>query len=145
MRTVIQRVRKASVSINDEIIAAIGKGIVIFLGISKTDTEENADILSEKCSNLRIFEDEYGKLSLSLKDVLEEALVISQFTLCADCQKGLRPSFDKAESADTAIVLYAKFIESIRSQSLSVKGGVFGARMRISLVNDGPATFILTA
>ena len=145
MRAIIQRVREAGCEVNGKVISHIGKGILVFIGMEKGDTAENTERLAHRCGNLRIFEDAEGKMNRSVKEVQGDVLVISQFTLCADCQKGLRPSFDKAESADKAIVLYAKFIESIRSQSLNVKEGVFGARMRISLVNDGPATFILTA
>ncbi len=143
MRAVIQRVSKASVSINGEIIAAIGKGIVIFLGIAKTDTEENADILSEKCYNLRIFEDEYGKLSLSLKDVLKEALVISQFTLYANTKKGRRPSFTEAASSREAVPLYERFISALRKDGIQTETGKFGAKMLVNIHNDGPVTIIL--
>lgn len=145
MKVVIQRVRKAECEIDGKVISRIEKGILVFIGIEKGDTLEDAQKLAYRCANLRIFGDTEGKMNLCIKEVGGEVLVISQFTLCADCQKGLRPGFDKAASPDYAAIIYKKFIDSIRSYSLGVKEGIFGASMCISLINEGPATFILSA
>ncbi|MDI6839282.1 MAG: D-aminoacyl-tRNA deacylase [bacterium] len=145
MRVVVQRVKRASCEINEEIISQIGSGFLILIGVEKGDKPQSAKYLAHKCANLRIFEDSYGKMNLSLKEIKGgEVLVISQFTLCADCKKGLRPSFDYASSPDQAIALYKKFIEFLRSEGVTVKEGVFGERMSISLINEGPVTFILS-
>lgn len=143
MKVVLQRVKKASCKVNNKIVSQIGKGILIFLGIEKGDTIEKAKNLSHKCINLRIFEDK-GKMNLSVKDINGELLVISQFTLCANCRKGLRPSFDTAEQPQYALPLYKKFIEFIAEEGIQPKEGVFGEKMFVSLINDGPATFILS-
>lgn len=143
MRAIIQRVSKASVSTEGRLVGSIGRGIVILLGIAKVDTEKNVDVLSEKCSTLRIFEDENGKLNLSLKDIQGEALVISQFTLYADTKKGRRPSFTEAASYTEAKALYERFITSLRKQSVRTKSGEFGSKMLVDINNDGPVTLIL--
>lgn len=145
MKAVVQRVREAGCEVNGKVISQIGNGILVFVGIEKGDTPEKAQKLAYRCANLRIWEDTEGRTNLSVKEVGGEVLVISQFTLCANCQKGLRPSFDKAEVSDKAFILYKKFIDFILSHSLGVKEGIFGAKMSISLINDGPATFILSA
>jgi len=144
MKAIVQRVREAGCEVNGELITHIGEGILVFLGIEKGDSIKKAQRLAYKCVNLRIFEDTDGKMNLSLKDIEGGVLVISQFTLCADCKKGLRPSFDNAEVGTDANTVYNSFIEFIHSNSLKVKQGIFGSKMQISLVNDGPATFILT-
>ncbi len=141
MRVVIQRVKEAYCKA-ENFYSRIGKGILIFLGITKDDTEKDIEFLVKKCANLRIFEDEQGKMNLSVKDVGGEVLIVSQFTLYGDCKKGLRPSFDKAAKREIAEPLYNKFIEAMRKE-LPVKTGVFGAKMEIGLVNDGPVTFII--
>lgn len=145
MIAVIQRVREAGCEVNGEVISRIGRGILVFIGIEKGDTLEDVKKLAYRCANLRIFEDMVGKMNLSVKEVDEEILVVSQFTLCANCQKGLRPSFDKAELGDNAVILYKRFLDSLLSYSLEVKEGIFGAKMNISLINEGPATFILSS
>jgi D-tyrosyl-tRNA(Tyr) deacylase len=145
MKAVIQRVKKASVTINNELFSEIGQGILVLLGIEKADTEEQAKFLAEKIVNLRIFEDENEKMNFSLLDVKGEALIVSQFTLAGSCKKGKRPSFDNAAKPDTAIPLYEKFIELLKNQDIAVKTGSFGAMMDVGLVNDGPVTFILEA
>lgn len=143
MKAVIQRVKKASVTINNELFSEIGQGILVLLGVEKNDTLEQAEYLADKIVNLRIFEDENEKMNFSLADIEGEMLIVSQFTLAGDCKKGKRPSFDTAAKPDTAIPLYEKFIELVKNQNIPVKTGVFGAMMDVSLINDGPVTFIL--
>jgi len=143
MKAIIQRVKKASVSINDEIYSRIGKGILVLFGVEKGDSPDKADFLAEKIANLRIFEDENEKMNFSLLDVQGEILIVSQFTLAGDCKKGKRPSFDKAAPPETAIALYEHFISQMENKNIPVKTGKFGAMMEVSLVNDGPVTFIL--
>lgn len=143
MIAVIQRVKKASVTINNELFSEIGQGILVLLGVEKNDVEEQAKFLADKISNLRIFEDDAGKMNLSLRDISGEMLVVSQFTLAGDCRKGKRPGFDNAARPETAIPLYEKFIEFVKEQNVHVKTGRFGAMMDVALVNDGPVTFIL--
>lgn len=144
MKAVIQRVKKASVTINNELYSEIGQGILVLLGVEKDDTIEQAKFLSDKIVNLRIFEDENEKMNLSLLDVKGEILVVSQFTLAADCKKGKKPSFDNAAKPDTAIPLYENFIELLKNYNIPVKTGQFGAMMDVGLINDGPVTFILS-
>ncbi|MFA5031551.1 MAG: D-aminoacyl-tRNA deacylase [bacterium] len=144
MKLLIQRVTKASCEVNGKIISHIGKGILVFLGIEKDDDVDICKKLGNKCLNLRIFDDHQGKLNLSVIDIKGEVLVISQFTLCADCKKGLRPAFDNAEKGENALELYKAFIKNIKEMGINVKEGVFGASMAISLLNDGPVTFMLS-
>jgi D-tyrosyl-tRNA(Tyr) deacylase len=143
MKSVIQRVKKASVTINNELFSEIGQGILVLLGVEKDDTPDKAEFLAEKTANLRIFEDENGKMNFSLFDINGEILVVSQFTLASDCKKGKRPGFDNAAKPDLAIPLYKKFIQSLRNMNICVKTGEFGAMMDVALINDGPVTFIL--
>ena len=143
MKALIQRVKRASVTVENELYSSIGKGLLIFLGVEKDDTSENALKLAEKVANLRIFEDENEKLNLSVKDVQGEILVVSQFTLCGDCKKGTRPSFDKAAPPDAAVKLYEEYAENIRALGLVVKTGKFRAMMDVELINDGPVTFLV--
>ncbi len=143
MKAVIQRVKKASVKIENRIHASISKGLVVFLGVGKGDNESDVEYLVRKIINLRIFENELGKFDFSLKDIDGEMLVVSQFTLYADCKKGNRPSFENAETPDNAKMLYEKFVEKIRENGIKVVTGVFGAKMEIELINDGPVTIIL--
>lgn len=141
MKALIQRVKRASVTIEGELFSAINSGILVFLGVEKGDEKENAEKLAQKIVNLRIFEDENEKMNLSLKDVNGEMLVVSQFTLCGDCKKGTRPSFDKAAHPDLAVELYEYFIKCIEDNNIPVKTGKFRAMMDVELVNDGPVTF----
>jgi len=143
MRLVIQRVKEASVTIDGKLYSSIGKGYMILVGISSTDTKELADKYLEKMSKLRIFEDENGKTNLSLSDVGGEVLMVSQFTLYADCRKGNRPSFFDAGAPDMAEPLYEYMLEKARTFIPVVKGGIFGADMKVALVNDGPFTLVL--
>lgn len=141
MKALIQRVKRASVTVENELYSSIGNGLLIFLGVEKDDTSENAAKLAEKVAGLRIFEDENEKMNLSVKDVQGEILVVSQFTLCGDCKKGTRPSFDKAAPPDAAVKLYEEYAENIRALGLVVKTGKFRAMMDVELINDGPVTF----
>jgi len=143
MKIVLQRVKNASVSVDNNIIGEIGKGYLALLGVSNTDTKEIAEKLAEKISKLRIFEDENGKTNLSASDVDGEILIVSQFTLYADCKKGNRPSFTNAGSPDLANELYEYFIEICKPKFSKVSHGEFGADMQVSLINDGPFTVIL--
>lgn len=143
MKFVIQRVTEASVKVNREVIGAINKGFLVLIGISNEDTTEIADKLIKKLIGLRIFEDENGKTNLALKDVNGELLLVSQFTLYADCKKGNRPSFIKAGNPDYANQLYEYIIDKCKKEIPIVETGQFGANMKISLINDGPFTIIL--
>ena len=143
MRAVIQRVSHAGVTVDGKVLGKIGKGFLILLGVSDEDTEEVADRLADKICKLRIFEDENGKTNLSLADVDGELLVISQFTLYADCRKGNRPSFIKAGAPDMANGLYEYFMERCKQYVKRVERGEFGADMKVELLNDGPFTLML--
>lgn len=143
MRLVIQRVTEASVSIEGEIIAKIGPGLCLFLGIARDDTSQVADYLAEKALALRIFEDGAGKFNRSLAEVGGELLVVSEFTLYGDCSKGKRPSFSAAAPPREAEALYNRFLEKLRQSGLKVASGQFQAKMEVSLTNDGPVTFLL--
>lgn len=143
MRTVIQRVNSARVEVDKKVIGSIGKGILIFLGIGSEDSYEIADKYIEKILKLRIFQDEAGKTNLSLQDVNGEILVISQFTLYADCRKGNRPDFFNAASADKARDIYEYFLRRVKEKLGDVQCGEFGADMKVFLENDGPFTIVL--
>lgn len=143
MKVVLQRVSRASVAVDGEVIGAIGRGFLLLLGVSDTDTEQVADRMVDKICKLRIFEDENGKTNLSLADVGGELLVVSQFTLYADCKKGNRPSFIKAGSPKLAEDLYEYVIARCKERVQKVEHGSFGAHMMIDLVNDGPFTLAL--
>ena len=143
MRFVIQRVTRSSVSVDGTTIGKIGKGFLVLIGISQEDTQETADRLVKKMTGLRIFEDENGKTNLSLADVGGELLLISQFTLYANCKKGNRPSFTEAGSPEKANALYEYIIQACREKVPVVETGSFGAEMEVSLVNDGPFTVLL--
>lgn len=142
MKVLIQRVKQASVTIENTLYSQIDKGYLIFLGIEKDDSEDKIEWLVNKILNLRIFENDEGKMTHSIIDVQGEILLVSQFTLCGNCKKGNRPSFDNAMSPKDAQILYEKFIK-ILSQNIVVKTGSFGAMMDIALINDGPVTFML--
>ncbi len=143
MRAVLQRVTRGSVTIDGSVTGAIGKGFLILLGVSDEDDEAVADRMADKICRLRIFEDENGKTNLSLADVGGELLVVSQFTLYADCRKGNRPGFTGAGSPDRAERLYEYFMERCRAHGAKVEHGTFGADMKVELVNDGPFTLML--
>ncbi len=144
MKAVIQRVKKADVTVDGKTVGEIGKGYLILLGVVEGDSEKEAEILAAKTAKLRIFEDENAKMNLSLTDVDGEALVVSQFTLCADCKKGNRPSFTPSAAPDIANALYEKYSALLLKNGIKrVENGVFGADMLVSLVNDGPVTIIL--
>ena len=143
MKLVIQRVKHASVTVEGNVTGKIGKGFLVFIGIADSDTKEIADQYVKKLLNLRIFEDENGKTNLSLKDVNGELLLISQFTLYADCRKGNRPSFINAGAPDMAKALYEYMIEACRKEIPVVHTGIFGADMQVELLNDGPFTVVL--
>ena len=143
MKIVIQRVREAQVEVENKIVGSIGKGFLVLVGITHTDTEKEADYLANKLCKMRIFEDENGKMNLSLKDVGGELLIVSQFTLYADCAKGNRPSFIEAARPEQATPLYEYFCKKCEEQGIKVEKGVFGAHMEVSLLNDGPVTIVL--
>lgn len=143
MKLVIQRVTHASVAVDNKVIGKIGKGYMVLIGVSDTDTKEIADKMLDKMIKLRIFEDENGKTNLSLADVGGELLLISQFTLYANCKKGNRPSFIEAGSPDHANALYEYIIEKCKERVDVVEQGEFGAEMKVELLNDGPFTVIL--
>lgn len=143
MKCLIQRVKKASVTINGSVYSSINSGILALLGVEKGDSTNNAEKLADKIINLRIFEDENGKMNKSLKDVNGEMLIVSQFTLCGDCKKGTRPSFDKAEKPEVANKLYEEFVTIVKRAEIPVGTGKFGASMDVELINDGPVTFMV--
>lgn len=143
MIAVIQRVRKAEVLVEGKKVSEIGKGMLCFLAVVKGDTEKDALYLAERLPKLRIFEDEKGKMNLSLYDISGEILIVSQFTLASNLSKGLRPGFDAAEEPERAKALIETVIKSINSNGVSCRSGVFGAHMIVKLENDGPATFVI--
>ena len=143
MKFIVQRVNKSQVEVEEKIVGKIDKGFMVLIGITHNDTKEIADFLVRKLINLRVFEDENGKMNLSLKDVQGSLLLISQFTLYADCTSGNRPSFTNAAKPEFANELYEYIIEECKKQIPNVQTGIFGADMQVSLVNDGPVTIIL--
>ena len=143
MKAVIQRVKSASVSVDDKIIGEIATGFLILLGVEQSDTQDDLNYLVKKTIRLRIFKDDNKNMNLSIQDVGGEVLVVSQFTLCADTSRGRRPSFIKAANPEEADSMYQQFCEQLTMNNLSVQTGKFGAMMDVSLVNDGPVTIIL--
>lgn len=143
MRAVIQRVHRAQITIDREETRQTGRGLVVFLGVLRGDTEKQADFLAEKVYGLRIFPDENDKMNLSLPDVGGEVLVVSNFTLGTDCKKGRRPSFDMAAPPEEANALYLRFVEQLRARGVRVETGEFGAYMEVLVSNDGPVTLII--
>ena len=143
MRFVIQRVSEASVTIEGKVVGSIGRGFMVLVGVAQTDTEDTADKMVRKMAGLRIFEDAQGKTNLSLADVDGQVLMISQFTLYADCKRGNRPGFSYAAKPDKANALYEYVLAKTREKIPVVEKGIFGADMKVSLVNDGPFTIIL--
>jgi len=143
MKILIQRVDTAKVEVGGKLVSEIQKGALVFLGVEKNDTEKEADYASTKLSNLRIFEDADGKMNLSVQDIKGEMLVVSQFTLAGDTSRGNRPGFETAAKPDAANKLYEYFVEQLKQKNIPVKTGIFQAEMKVSLVNDGPVTFII--
>lgn len=144
MKLVIQRVKHASVTVEENVIGTIEHGFLVLLGVGPTDTKETADFLVKKLLNLRIFEDENEKMNLSIRDIDGELLIVSQFTLYADCTQGNRPSFVNAAKPDMANELYEYFVEQCRKENIKkVSTGKFGADMKVELLNDGPVTILL--
>ena len=143
MKIVIQRVKKADVKVNDEVVGKIDKGFMVLVGVTHTDTKENADYLAKKLCKLRVFEDENGKMNLSLKDVGGKLLLISQFTLYANTADGNRPSFIDAARPEQANEIYEYFCDKCQEYGVEVQKGIFGENMQVSLINDGPVTIII--
>lgn len=143
MRAIIQRVAHASVTIDGAVHGKIGPGLLILLGVSEDDAEEDARYLADKCAGLRIFTDENDKMNLSAADIGGGLLVISQFTLYGDCRRGKRPSFVRAARPEKAVLLYEAFLARCRASGLPVETGEFGANMKVELLNDGPVTIVM--
>ncbi len=143
MRAVVQRVTEGSVTVDEKVTGAINKGFVVLLGVGNEDTEEDAKYIADKVSNLRVFEDEDGKMNLSLKDVGGAVLAVSQFTLYGDCRKGRRPGFTEAARPEKAKVLYDYFTETLRKMDIEVGEGIFQTEMLVKIYNDGPVTLLL--
>ncbi|KAB2334037.1 D-aminoacyl-tRNA deacylase [Bacillus mesophilum] len=143
MKVVVQRSKQASVTVEEEVVGRIEKGFVLLVGVTHEDTEEDAAFLADKIANLRVFDDQDGKMNLSIIDAGGEVLSVSQFTLYGDCRKGRRPNFMNAAKPDQAIVLYNTFNSYLREKGLKVETGTFGAMMDVSLTNDGPVTLII--
>jgi D-tyrosyl-tRNA(Tyr) deacylase len=141
---VLQRVLRSSVVVSGETVGAIDKGLLVLLGVSVKDGPEEAELLAKKTAEIRIFEDPEGKMNLSVKEVSGSVLVVSQFTLLADCRKGRRPSFIEAARPEQAIPLYEKFCALVRAEGLRVETGRFGAEMKVEILNDGPVTIVLS-
>jgi len=145
VRVVVQRVRRASVSVGDDVVAEVGAGLAILLGIARLDAYPESERLARKVARLRIFENEESRFDRSLLDVGGEALVVSQFTLIADTRKGNRPSFSEAAIPEAAELVYERFCSALEEEGVRVARGVFGAHMQVALVNDGPVTIVLDA
>ncbi|MBE6671622.1 MAG: D-tyrosyl-tRNA(Tyr) deacylase [Ruminococcaceae bacterium] len=143
MRIVIQRVSEASVTVDEKIVGQIGNGLLLLVGIAKGDVDSDCSIMAEKISKMRIFEDENGKMNFSVLDVNGSALAVSQFTLCADCRRGNRPDYMNAAPPAEANRLYELFVSEMKNRGITTEMGVFGADMKVRLLNDGPVTIIL--
>lgn len=143
MKLVIQRVKQAQVKVDEKIVGKIDRGFLVLVGITHEDTEKEADYLARKLCHLRVFEDEQEKMNLSIKDVSGKLLIVSQFTLYADCEQGNRPSFINAAKPDMAKRLYEYFIKKCKEEEIEIETGVFGAHMEVSLMNDGPVTIVM--
>jgi D-tyrosyl-tRNA(Tyr) deacylase len=143
MRAVVQRVTSARVRVDGRLVGEIGRGLLVFAGVEKGDGAEDVAYVAGKVSDLRIFEDVAGKMNLSIREVAGAVLVVSQFTLCGDCRRGRRPSFDDAESPAEAKVMYERLIDALRARNVTVETGEFQADMAVELINDGPVTMLL--
>ena len=143
MRAVVQRVKEAKIEVDGKVVGSIGKGLLVYLGVGKDDSEKDVEFIADKLVNLRIFPDENDKMNLSVLNVVGAILLVSQFTLYGDCRKGRRPGFDLAGEPQAAETLYEKTIEAIRQKRVSVETGVFAAHMDVTSINDGPVTFLL--
>ena len=143
MRVVVQRVKEAKVEVDSEVVGAIEQGLLVFLGVHLDDRPEETQWLVNKLINLRCFQDKDGKMNLNLKDIEGQALIISQFTLYANCTRGRRPDFIQTAQPETAEKIYDKFVAEVKQELGSVQTGQFGAYMRVSLINDGPVTFVI--
>ena len=143
MKVVVQRVQNANVTVRDKKVGEINKGLLLLVGFTQNETQENIDWMVKKITNLRIFDDQDGIMNISIKDIKGEILSVSQFTLYADSKKGNRPSYIKALNGEEAIILYNKFNKKVKETGLKVEEGIFGEDMQVSLTNDGPITIIL--
>ena len=143
MRAVVQKVTSSKVTVDEEVVGQIGSGLLVLLGVTHDDTSKDVDYMIDKITNLRIFEDENGKMNLSLKDVGGEILAVSQYTLYGDCRRGRRPSFSDAARPEVANPLYEEFVKKVKDQGINVGTGKFGAHMMVDLTNDGPVTILL--
>ena len=143
MKLVVQRVKNAKVEVDEKIVGSIDKGFLVLLGVTHTDNEQIADYLVKKLCNLRVFKDDNDKMNLSIKDINGKLLIVSQFTLYADCSKGNRPAFVNAANPEIANKLYEYFCNKCKENEIEVQKGIFGANMQVSLLNDGPVTIIL--
>lgn len=143
MRAVVQRAKKGSVEIDGKVVGAIEKGLVVLLGVNENDTMEDVSYTAEKVLNLRVFDDDEGKMNYSLLDIKGELLVVSQFTLYGDCRKGRRPSYSTAARPEKANELYEEFVKACRAQQVKTETGVFQADMQVNIINDGPVTLII--
>lgn len=143
MRAVVQRVSSSKVTVDEEVVGKVDKGLLVLLGVTHDDTSKDVDYMVDKVTNLRIFEDENDKMNLSLRDIKGEILAVSQFTLYGDCRRGRRPSFSDAARPEVANPLYEEFVEKIRDLGINVSTGKFGAHMMVDLTNDGPVTILL--
>lgn len=143
MKLVVQRVKEAKVEVDEKVVGKINKGFLVLIGVTHEDGKEQADYLVKKLCNLRVFEDENGKMNLGLKDAEGELLIVSQFTLYADCSNGNRPSFISAAKPEKANELYEYFCKECEKNNIKVEKGIFGADMKVSLINDGPVTIII--